>query len=302
MGIMVIPVIVIANTLFLDQTNILICPTSGYTNCEVKYYIDNSEIGNNTLNPGQTFQAELYGTPTTTTTSTTTTTTTSTSTSTTTQPTCGFPLGHWAYCSLWSCGPCDEGEGDCDSDKECKLGLSCVHNVGVKYGWNKYVDVCESQPIVSTTTTTIPPITYLRTEEELYNYIKNYGGTESEMNNDLKYMCENASPWSGLPNYYISNKTMVYKHYIEDGWTRSDCVLKQDYTYNNTQCTDYFGIWTLKYRNTPQGREVDMTLGYKPIPWANCTCETPWVCGVCRTGGYIPGGYSNYLDARLPIP
>ena len=24
--------------------------------------------------------------------------------------------------------PCDEGEGDCDSDEECKSGLICGHN------------------------------------------------------------------------------------------------------------------------------------------------------------------------------
>ncbi|MBU1179512.1 hypothetical protein KJ885_01065, partial [Patescibacteria group bacterium] len=49
--------------------------------------------------------------------------------------------GNFSYCTS-SC-PCDKGQGDCDSNKECKSGLKCVNNVGKKYGWNWTVDVCE---------------------------------------------------------------------------------------------------------------------------------------------------------------
>ncbi|MBU1180349.1 hypothetical protein KJ885_05375, partial [Patescibacteria group bacterium] len=49
--------------------------------------------------------------------------------------------GSYSYCS--SKCPCDAGQGDCDSDKECKSGLKCVNNVGKKYGWSSDVDVCE---------------------------------------------------------------------------------------------------------------------------------------------------------------
>jgi hypothetical protein len=38
---------------------------------------------------------------------------------------------------------CGVGEGDCDSDDECELGLICVHDVGEKYGWPPSRDVCE---------------------------------------------------------------------------------------------------------------------------------------------------------------
>jgi V8-like Glu-specific endopeptidase len=50
--------------------------------------------------------------------------------------------GGWSYCST-SC-PCDNGEGDCDSDAECNSGTECVDNVGANYGWASTVDVCET--------------------------------------------------------------------------------------------------------------------------------------------------------------
>ena len=46
------------------------------------------------------------------------------------------------YCSA-SC-PCDDGEGDCDSNSECTNGTTCVNNVGPNYGWASWVDVCEA--------------------------------------------------------------------------------------------------------------------------------------------------------------
>ena len=39
--------------------------------------------------------------------------------------------------------PCDEGQGDCDSDAECAPGLICAWNVGANYGWPATRDVCE---------------------------------------------------------------------------------------------------------------------------------------------------------------
>ncbi len=50
--------------------------------------------------------------------------------------------GDWSYCSA-SC-PCDDGEGDCDSNSECVSGTTCVSNVGANYGWASSVDVCET--------------------------------------------------------------------------------------------------------------------------------------------------------------
>ena len=50
--------------------------------------------------------------------------------------------GHWDYCEYF--GPCDHGEGDCDSDSECTSGHACKWDVGAEYGWDSAVDVCEA--------------------------------------------------------------------------------------------------------------------------------------------------------------
>ncbi|MFW5739085.1 MAG: vWA domain-containing protein, partial [Myxococcota bacterium] len=58
-------------------------------------------------------------------------------------PTCsGYANGAWDNCSA-SC-PCNEGEGDCDSDAECASGLVCAHDTGALFGFNSDVDVCRS--------------------------------------------------------------------------------------------------------------------------------------------------------------
>ena len=44
-------------------------------------------------------------------------------------PVCPHPVGHADYCR--DCGPCAEGEGDCDNDGECENGLVCVPNLQV---------------------------------------------------------------------------------------------------------------------------------------------------------------------------
>jgi fibronectin type 3 domain-containing protein len=50
-------------------------------------------------------------------------------------------LGHSDYCKEY--GPCEAGEGDCDTG-QCQSGLVCAQNVGAKYGFEATVDVCES--------------------------------------------------------------------------------------------------------------------------------------------------------------
>lgn len=52
-----------------------------------------------------------------------------------------IPHGGGAFCT--ACGPCRKGEGDCDSNAECKYGLVCSRDVGPNYGWASWVDVCE---------------------------------------------------------------------------------------------------------------------------------------------------------------
>ena len=41
-------------------------------------------------------------------------------------------------------GPCPAGKGDCDSNSECQSGLTCVNDVGAKYGLPAHYDVCEA--------------------------------------------------------------------------------------------------------------------------------------------------------------
>ena len=55
------------------------------------------------------------------------------------------PLGGRNYCREH--GPCDIGEGDCDSDSECQAGLVCVEDVGASYGFASSMEVCET-PVV----------------------------------------------------------------------------------------------------------------------------------------------------------
>ncbi len=47
---------------------------------------------------------------------------------------CPHPIGHWDYCK--DCGPCIEGQGDCDTDNECASGLVCDQITGA-------VDLCK---------------------------------------------------------------------------------------------------------------------------------------------------------------
>ena len=44
---------------------------------------------------------------------------------------CTLPVGHNDYCR--DCGPCSEGQGDCDTNSECESGLNCVQVLGTDY-------------------------------------------------------------------------------------------------------------------------------------------------------------------------
>lgn len=48
--------------------------------------------------------------------------------------------GAWAYCSA-AC-PCQEGEGDCDRDSECRDDLVCGRDNGQQFGFPANADVC----------------------------------------------------------------------------------------------------------------------------------------------------------------
>lgn len=56
---------------------------------------------------------------------------------------CTLSVGDWAYCSTPGCGPCTEGQGDCDADRECAAGLICTYNAGEAYGLAPTLDVCK---------------------------------------------------------------------------------------------------------------------------------------------------------------
>jgi len=53
---------------------------------------------------------------------------------------CPWPAGHPHFCR--DCGPCADGEGDCDNDGQCEAGTSCAMNVGAQFGYNPNIDVC----------------------------------------------------------------------------------------------------------------------------------------------------------------
>ena len=58
------------------------------------------------------------------------------------ETTCLKTEGDWGYCSDAACGPCTEGQGDCDSDAECADGLTCSFNSGESFGLPATLDVC----------------------------------------------------------------------------------------------------------------------------------------------------------------
>jgi len=60
--------------------------------------------------------------------------------------------GDWDFCSAQN--RCNEGQGDCDFDYECKAGLKCTKDVGPSYGFDKGVDVCTSSSSSSSTSST----------------------------------------------------------------------------------------------------------------------------------------------------
>jgi hypothetical protein len=50
------------------------------------------------------------------------------------------------FCKSAKCGPCEHGQGDCDSDAECAPGLKCVNDVGATSGLPADWDVCMLNP------------------------------------------------------------------------------------------------------------------------------------------------------------
>ena len=56
----------------------------------------------------------------------------------------GGEIGHVDFCRDF--GPCDVGEGDCDSTSECESGLQCSRDIGARYGFQANYDVCEATP------------------------------------------------------------------------------------------------------------------------------------------------------------
>lgn len=53
---------------------------------------------------------------------------------------CPWPVGHPRFCQ--DCGPCANGEGDCDGAGQCAPGLVCSQNVGADFGFAANIDVC----------------------------------------------------------------------------------------------------------------------------------------------------------------
>ncbi len=59
---------------------------------------------------------------------------------------CSKSVGDHDYCSDPNCGPCSEGQGDCDSNAECTGSLVCLKDAGGSYGLYPTVDVCGPKP------------------------------------------------------------------------------------------------------------------------------------------------------------
>ncbi len=55
---------------------------------------------------------------------------------------CTLPPGDRDLCK--ECGPCGEGEGDCDNDGQCGEGLFCANNTGPQFGFGPNIDICMS--------------------------------------------------------------------------------------------------------------------------------------------------------------
>lgn len=69
---------------------------------------------------------------------------------------CPWEVGDGRFCR--DCGPCGDGEGDCDNDSECVVGTSCVDDVGAEFGFAPGVDVCRATGSVPPPTTCpLPP-------------------------------------------------------------------------------------------------------------------------------------------------
>merc|ERR1719204_2906118 len=68
-------------------------------------------------------------------------------------PNCPPSLVDYNCCT--SSNPCANGDGDCDSDKECISGY-CDHNVGASYGVSSTFDVCNVDPRTPAPTTPAP--------------------------------------------------------------------------------------------------------------------------------------------------
>jgi hypothetical protein len=119
--------------------------------------------------------------------------------------------------------------------------------------------------------------TYLTKRSDIYNFVKNYAGTNEDLNNDLAYMCDNAIPVAG---------TSIVKHIVTtDGTTtRSRCVTSRTYQVWSSYYQKYITytvfstVWDLKYTGTEAPRTVTM-----------------WGCN--------PTGYcGTMLTAKVPLP
>jgi hypothetical protein len=119
--------------------------------------------------------------------------------------------------------------------------------------------------------------TYLTTQKELYNFVQNYAGSNVNLNNDLKYMCDNAITKPGIT---------VLKHIVTtDGiTTRSRCVTMKTYSVSGVSYTVFSTLWDLKYSGETAPRTVNL---------AGCRYYAP------PTGS---GLVCSMLTAKLPLP
>jgi len=152
-----------------------------------------------------------------------------------------LPLWDWHYCAT-DC-KCKAGQGDCDSNTHCTTGY-CALDVGVKYGQDRWIDVCEEKvattakvttPKVTTPTiapTTSPATTSEKTEEKVVATTCSdtdwFGNNNKDFQKRLtvKGTCTDAK---GAYQDTCLNNTALREYYCAASWQNTQSCIYMDY-------------------------------------------------------------------------
>lgn len=117
----------------------------------------------------------------------------------------------------------------------------------------------------------------LMTRKAIYTFVENYEGNETQLHEDLNWMCNNAE----FSSWYASRGYAIYRYYESPG--RSSCMISKTYQ----RYISYYGeyrtytqvsyLWSLRYSDFDGTREISLK-------------------------GYLPGGRNRFLSASVPLP